>query len=115
TAQPDAWVSFDVYRVRARVLHLHRAREHLLHIVPRQRARHHSEVREGRVSPAYVGRVREDPAKPMLLGQLLERRPRIRDRRELRPSLALPTSWRGAMVNLVPEIGEVRQRLRGLA
>ena len=39
TAQPDARVAFGRNRVRARVLHLHGALEHLRNIDPRQGAR----------------------------------------------------------------------------
>src|SRR5439155_19530633 len=68
-------------------------------------------VAQGRVAAADVGRVAKDPAESMLFRQLLERRAGVGDRGEM----AARRAAAAILVELVPEVREVGQRLSRLA
>ncbi len=81
--QPGPGVLCDRHTGVAGVHHVDRALKQCCHVDAEQGARYQSEVGEGRVTAADVGRRLEEPAELMLECQLLQWRAGVRDRREL--------------------------------
>src|SRR5205085_3708797 len=93
--------------------HLGGAFQHLFDVDADDRAGHHPEVGERRITPADVRRIGKNPPELMLAGELFERASRIGDGSEMKAGILLLD-----LRYLVPEVSKMRQglgRLAGLA